>query len=115
MKEVTALTVRENERGDTIRMTTVTDRTRNRDAIAMLRTKVEARVDTVYIEKRDSNSRGDNSRGRLTIHRRGYPITIGNIETASAGRYDFFQRLLRLYDGIGLKCTTCIGMKCAKN
>lgn len=51
MKEVTAITVCENERGDTIRMTTVTDRTRNRDAIAMQRTKVEARVDTVYIEK----------------------------------------------------------------
>ena len=57
-------------------------------------------------------SQGDR---RLTIHSRSYLIAIGNKKSASAGRYDFFQRLLRLYDGIGLKCTTFSGMKCAEN
>lgn len=54
--EVTTITVRENEKGDTIRMATVTDRTRSRgrDNIATYRTKVEVRTDTVYVEKRDS-------------------------------------------------------------
>ncbi len=56
VKEVTMITVRENEVGDTIRMTTVTDRLRTRDrgAIAMQRTKVEVKTDTVFMEKRDS-------------------------------------------------------------
>ena len=54
--EVTTITIRENEQGDTIRMSTVTDRLRikDRDAIAVQKTKTEVRVDTVYIEKRDS-------------------------------------------------------------
>ena len=41
------------------------------------------------------------------------PHNYREYNTASAGRYEFFQRLLRLYDGIGLKCTTFSGMKCA--
>ena len=54
--EVTTITVDRNEIGDTLRMTTVTDRLRikDRDAIAVQKTKVEVRVDTIYIEKRDS-------------------------------------------------------------
>ena len=54
--EVTTITVRENEQGDTLRVSTVTDRLRgrSRDAIAKQWTKTEVRVDTVYIEKRDS-------------------------------------------------------------
>jgi len=54
--EVTTITIRENENGDTLRVSTVTDRVRgrSRDAIATQRTKTEVRVDTVYIEKRDS-------------------------------------------------------------
>ena len=54
--EVTTITVDRNEIGDTLRMTTVTDRLRikDRDAIAVQKTKTEVRVDTVYIEKRDS-------------------------------------------------------------
>ena len=56
VKEVTTITVDRNEAGDTIRMATATDRLRgrSRDAIAVQKTKVEVRVDTVYIEKRDS-------------------------------------------------------------
>ena len=54
--EVTTIIIRENENGDTLRVSTVTDRVRgrSRDAIAVQKTKTEVRVDTVYIEKRDS-------------------------------------------------------------
>ncbi|MBQ6202918.1 MAG: hypothetical protein IJK46_02350 [Prevotella sp.] len=54
--EVTTITIRENEQGDTLRVSTVTDRMRgrSRDAIAVQRTKTEVKVDTVYVEKRDS-------------------------------------------------------------
>ena len=56
VKEVTTITVDRNEAGDTVRVSTVTDRLRgrSRDAIAVQRTKTEVRVDTIYIEKRDS-------------------------------------------------------------
>ena len=54
--ETTTIVVRENEQGDTLRMTTVTDRlrARDRDAIAVQKTKTEIVRDTVIIEKRDS-------------------------------------------------------------
>lgn len=54
--EVTTIHIQTNEVGDTIARSMVTDRTRarSRDAIATQRTKTEVRVDTVYIEKRDS-------------------------------------------------------------
>lgn len=54
--EVTTITIRENELGDTLRVSTVTDRMRgrSRDAIAVQRTKTEVKVDTVYVERRDS-------------------------------------------------------------
>lgn len=54
--EVTTITVQQNEAGDTLRLTTVTDRTKARrcDAIAMQQTKVETVKDTVYMEHRDS-------------------------------------------------------------
>lgn len=56
VKEVTTITVDLNEAGDTVRVSTVTDRLRgrSRDAIAVQKTKTEVRVDTVIIEKRDS-------------------------------------------------------------
>ena len=54
--EVTTITIRTNEVGDTLRVAQVTERerVRNRDAIATQRTKVEMRTDTVFVEKRDS-------------------------------------------------------------
>ena len=62
IKETTTITyiVREaqepNVAPDTVRISTVTDRlrARDRDAIAVQRTKTEVKVDTVYVEKRDS-------------------------------------------------------------
>ena len=54
--EVTTITIRTNEVGDTLRVAQVTDRTRarSRDAIAKQKTKVEVVRDTVYVERRDS-------------------------------------------------------------
>ena len=54
--ETTTITIRENEQGDTIKVVQVTerDRVRDRSAIRDVREKVEVRVDTVYIERRDS-------------------------------------------------------------
>ena len=56
VKEVTTITVDRNEAGDTVRVSTVTDRLRgrSRDAIAVQKTKTEIVRDTVIIEKRDS-------------------------------------------------------------
>ena len=56
LKEVTTVTVQLNEAGDTMKVSTVTDRTRASDR-SQLRDKSEkliVRVDTVYVERRDS-------------------------------------------------------------
>ena len=54
--EVTTITIRTNEVGDTLRVEQVTERerVRDRDAIATQKTKVEVVRDTVYVERRDS-------------------------------------------------------------
>lgn len=56
VKEVTTITIDRNDRGDTLRLTQVTDRSRarERDNIAKQRTKEVVVRDTVYVEKRDS-------------------------------------------------------------
>lgn len=50
------ITIRENEQGDTLRLTQVTDRDRSRSTVDVRRKKEEVRIehDTVYVEKRDS-------------------------------------------------------------
>lgn len=56
LKEVTTVTVQLNETGDTVKVSTVTDRTRASDR-SQLRDKSEkiiVKTDTVYIERRDS-------------------------------------------------------------
>lgn len=54
--EVTTITIRENELGDTIRVSTVTDRLRvkDREAFAKKEMKTEVVRDTVFIAKKDS-------------------------------------------------------------
>ena len=54
--EVTTITIRENEAGDTLRMAQITERTRTsvRDRVSDQRERVAVRTDTVYIEKRGS-------------------------------------------------------------
>jgi hypothetical protein len=54
--ETTTITVRENEAGDTLRMSRVTERDRVRDRAHVKSMEVDVRVvrDTVYLERRDS-------------------------------------------------------------
>ncbi len=56
VKEVTTVTVQLGAAGDTVKVSSVTDRerVRRRDAIARQWTKVEVVRDTVVVEKRDS-------------------------------------------------------------
>lgn len=58
VKEVTTITVRENEQGDTLRMFTVTDRIRasTRDRYHDVQEKVLVRTDTVYVEKQSESA-----------------------------------------------------------
>ena len=55
--ETTTITVRENEAGDTLRMSRVTERDRVRDRAHVKSMEVDVRVvrDTVYLEQRDSS------------------------------------------------------------
>lgn len=50
------ITIRENERGDTVRLSVVTDRDRSRSMYDVRSKKEEVRVerDTVYVERKDS-------------------------------------------------------------
>ena len=56
VREVTTITIRENEQGDTLRVTTVMnrERARERDRVRMQDVRVEVRTDTVFVERRDS-------------------------------------------------------------
>ena len=56
LKEVTTVTVQLNETGDTVKVSTVTDRTRAsiRDRVKDVEVKTVVKTDTVYIERRDS-------------------------------------------------------------
>ena len=56
LREVTTITVRQNEVGDTVRMSVVTDRDRSRLRYDVRSKKEVVRVerDTVYIERKDS-------------------------------------------------------------
>ncbi len=53
IREVTTITICENEVGDTLRSTTITDRTRAslRDHYHDVKEKVLVKTDTIYIEK----------------------------------------------------------------
>lgn len=56
VREVITITVRENEAGDTLFRSVVTDRERLRDRSRADRAthRIEVRVDTVFVERRDS-------------------------------------------------------------
>ena len=53
LREVTTITIRENEQGDTLRVSTVTDRDRlrSRENLRRVETVTVTRIDTVYIGK----------------------------------------------------------------
>lgn len=54
--ETTTITIRENERGDTIKVVQTTDRerVRNSDRVAANKAKIEVVRDTIYVERCDS-------------------------------------------------------------
>lgn len=54
--ETTTIVVRENEQGDTLRLSKVTERDRIRDRAQVMNKETEVRVvrDTIYVERRDS-------------------------------------------------------------
>ena len=57
IREVTMVTVQQNAAGDTVKVVQITDRTRASDRSRADRVthRSEVRVDTVYVEKRDSS------------------------------------------------------------
>ena len=72
VREVTTIHIQTNEAGDTVRMSTITDRDRSRLMADVRSKKEEVRVirDTVYVEKRDSsfvkNTNGTNGTNRAS-------------------------------------------------
>lgn len=58
LREVTTITIRENEQGDTLKLVQITDRTRATDRAAARdkEEKLIVRTDTVYVAVRDSVS-----------------------------------------------------------
>ena len=57
LQEVTTITIQTNDRGDTLKVTQITDRNRFRERsdIRHRSSDVRVRIDTVYIERRDSS------------------------------------------------------------
>ena len=53
LREVTTITIDRNDKGDTLKVVQITDRTRarNRDNVVAQKVKVIERIDTVYIQK----------------------------------------------------------------
>ena len=53
LKEVTTITIDRNDKGDTLKVVQITDRTRarNRDNVVAQKVKIVERIDTVYIQK----------------------------------------------------------------
>ena len=75
IREVTTITVATNDAGDTLKLTTVTDRFRGR-AMADVRSKkedVRVRVDTIYVERRNSVATTDRTYSRA----RASPVVSG--------------------------------------
>lgn len=58
IREITTITVQQNEAGDTLKLVQITDRTRasDRAAVKEKNEKIKVVRDTVFIEKRDSVS-----------------------------------------------------------
>lgn len=58
LKEITTITVDRNDKGDTLRLTQITDRTRAsaRERVKDVEVKIVEKTDTVYVAVRDSVS-----------------------------------------------------------
>ena len=77
LREVTTITIDRNDKGDTLKVVQITDRTRarNRDNVVAQKVKVIERIDTVYIQK-DSVSVEDKKIG-LSASADGSPKKLG--------------------------------------
>lgn len=68
LQEVTTITIQTNDRGDTLKVTQITDRSRLRERsdIRHRSSDVRVRIDTVYIERRDSTSVSSSLQSKAT-------------------------------------------------
>ena len=82
LREVTTITVQMNDRGDTLRLTQITERDRIRDASQLKAESVRLKVehDTVYVERRDSvevsSSKFQGSSGEGSKSKGGFVVTL---------------------------------------
>ena len=74
--EVTTITIRENEAGDTLQIAQLTERMRTsvRDRTNDVQERVAVRTDTVYIERRDS---GEVKESRTNMLERVLLVVVG--------------------------------------
>lgn len=58
LREVTTITLQQNDQGDTLKLLQVTDRTRasHSEGLKEIKERTEVRVDTVYVEKQSENT-----------------------------------------------------------
>ena len=58
LREVTTITLQQNDQGDTLKLVQVTDRTRasHSEGLKEIKERTEVRVDTVYVEKQSENT-----------------------------------------------------------
>ena len=84
LREVTTIIIQQNEAGDTVKQSVVTDRYRGRNAEAakVHNERLTVQRDTVYIEKRDSSLRVS-SLGAYGLREDGTPTVSGKLSAVS--------------------------------
>ena len=84
LREVTTIIIQQNEAGDTVKQSVVTDRYRGRNAEAakVHDERLTVQRDTVYIEKRDSSLRVS-SLGAYGLREDGTPTVSGKLSAVS--------------------------------
>ena len=84
LREVTTITIQQNEAGDTVKQSVVTDRYRGRNAEAakVHDERLTVQRDTIYVEKRDSSLRVS-SLGAYGLREDGTPTISGKLSAVS--------------------------------
>ena len=84
LREVTTITIQQNEAGDTVKQSVVTDRYRGRNAEAakVHDERLTVQRDTIYVEKRDSSLRVS-SLGAYGLREDGTPTVSGKLSAVS--------------------------------
>ena len=89
LQEVTTITIQTNDRGDTLKVTQITDRNRIR-AMSDFRSKkeeVKVRIDTVYIERRDSTSVSSSWTSQATKSMTRFQVSGGEDKSTWGGSF----------------------------